>query len=357
MFGFGGSAAPVRKQPIKIETMAKRQRGNPMIALVPGPTRSALPGKIANKLGVPLTPIEHFMFNSGEPYIRAMDSLRYHDVFLIQTHNPPNLANDLISTFILCQALKLQSVSSLTVVKTYHEFSRQERKDKPHAPISAKWVADNFNMLGVDNLITMNLHAAAIEGYYKMPLHNLMGEIVLTNHISRMFGRKKSWFFASPDVGRIKMAKRSAEKAFKKDSLEHTVVISKGKLMQMGAQAVADESFVASDPAKVRGRAGVLIDDIIDGGTTMFKAAQALKKAGADEIYAAGVHPVLSKGAVEKLISSGLFAGIFVTDTIELDRLGELPSMFKVVSLAPFLAEVIKRTFVGQSLSDLREVG
>ena len=344
---FGAGRRPLTP----LEKRAAKSRVVPRMSLLTGTTHPVLAQKISNSLEVPLAPIEALRFAGGEWYMRPKETLRGADVFVIQTANTGTVNDDILQTGILLDTAKRSSTSSITLVHPYLPYGRQERKDKPHAPISARLIADFFIMAGAERLITLNMHASAVEGFYNITVDNLRGEYVLINFLQGIFKNIKSLSIASPDIGRLKMAERIAKILFPKTYFNHLVAIRKKRNKPGHVQ----ESTVVS--GRVRGRAIIVIDDMIDGGGTMRSAGRVLKKKGASSIIAAAVHPVFSGEAVIKLSLDENFERIVVTDTINIPEANSLPEKFEVVSIAPLLAEIIRRTFLGESLEGYLEVG
>lgn len=275
-------------------------------------------------------------FSEGEIRVKIEDNVRGKDVFVVQPTCPPANEN-LMELLIIIDALKRASAARITAVMPYYGYARQDRKDQPRVPITAKLVANLLTVAGASRVLTMDLHAGQIQGFFDIPLDHLFAVNVFVEYIETL--KIKDIVVVSPDVGGIKTARAYAKR--------------------MGAGlAIVDKRRVSPEKAEVmnilgdvEGKNAFLVDDIIATGGSLIEAANALKKAGVKEIYAAVVHGVLSGKAVEN-IEKSVIQKLIITNTIPLDEKKKHPKV-KVLSVAPLLAEAIKRIHWEESISCL----
>ena len=301
-----------------------------------GRSNRPLAEKIAKHVGEPLGKCEIKTFSDGEIWVKYSDNIRGSDVFIVQSTNPP--AENLLELLIMIDAAKRASARKVAAVIPYFGYARQDRKDQPRVSITAKLVANLLTGAGADRVITMDLHAPQIQGFFDIPVDHLYSSAVLVKHFKRR--RIKNLAVASPDVGGIKMAR-----AYAKRLGADLIVIDKRRPRQ-------NEAEVMNIIGEVRGKNILIVDDLIDTGGTLCNAVRALKSAGAIEIYAACTHPVLSGNAIERIDRCPL-KNILVTDTLEV---GSDSTKVDLVSVAEIFAEAIKRTFKYQSISSLFDV-
>jgi ribose-phosphate pyrophosphokinase len=293
---------------------------------------------IAKYIGVELGKAEMSRFSDGEIHIRLDDSVRGSDVYLIQSTSAP--VNDhLIELLVMVDALKRASAKTINVVMPYYGYARQDRKARSRDPITAKLVANLIETAGAHRVIAMDLHAMQIQGFFDIPVDHLLGVPILGDY----FHEKglPSPVVVSPDHGGVVRARRLA------DTLQAPLAIIDKRRPEPGVVEVMN---IIGD---VTGRTAILIDDIIDTAGTIALAANALKEAGAGDIYACCTHPVLSGPAIERLEASPIIE-IVVTDTIPLrEPIGT--SKLRVLSVAPLMGEAIVRIHKHQSISKLFE--
>ncbi|ALV65449.1 ribose-phosphate pyrophosphokinase [Campylobacter fetus] len=289
---------------------------------------------VAKYLGIPLSEASIKRFSDGEISVQIGESVRGKDVFVIQpTCAPANI--NLMELLILTDALKRSSASSITAVVPYFGYARQDRKAAPRVPITAKLVANMMQTAGINRVVTMDLHAGQIQGFFDIPVDNLYGTIVFMDYVKSK--NLKNPIVASPDVGGVARA-RSLAKTMNLDM----VIVDKRR-------EKANESEVMNVIGDVSGKDVILIDDMIDTAGTIVKAAEIFKKKGATSVMAFCTHPVLSGPAYERLVSGSLDE-LVVTDTIPLK---EHPSCIKVLSVAPLFGEVIRRVYHDESVNSL----
>jgi ribose-phosphate pyrophosphokinase len=278
--------------------------------------------------------IELKRFSDGEIWVKYGENIRGLDVFIIQSTNPP--ADNLMELLIMIDAAKRASAKTITAVIPYFGYARQDRKDQPRVAISAKLIANLLTVAGADRIITMDLHAAQIQGYFDIPFDHLYGSSVFNERIEL---HKKNLVVVSPDVGGIKIAR-----AYAKMLDCGLVVIDKRR----PKQNLAEVMNIIGD---VDGKDILIVDDLIDTAGTFVGAIDALKEKGALNIYGAITHPVLSGNAMERIRNSKV-SKLFVTDSINIEGIHQ-EEKIQVVSSAELFAEAIRRTFNNESISSL----
>ena len=302
-----------------------------------GSSNRPLAEKIAERLGKTLGAIELKRFSDGEIWVKYGENIRGSDVFIIQSTNPPS--ENLLELLIMVDAAKRASAKRITAVIPYFGYSRQDRKDQPRVSISAKLIANLITVAGADRVMTMDLHAAQIQGFFDIPFDHLYGSPMFIGLIEDI---KDNLVVVSPDVGGIKIA-RSYAKRLHAD----LVVIDKRRPKQNLAEVV---HIIGS----VENKDVLLVDDLIDTAGTFIGAIEALKKNGALDIYGAITHPLFSGPAIERINKSQL-KKLFVSDTIEFTRNGDSDKI-SVVTASDLFAEAIKRTYLNESISSLFDI-
>ena len=298
--------------------------------LISGTANRKLAEEVAKILKVPLTPVEIKRFHDGEIYCRVLESVRGCDVFIIQPTSPDASLN-LMELLIMVDALKRSSPDRITAVIPYYGYCRQDKKTKPREPITAKLVANMIETAGVDRVIMFDLHVAQVQGFFDIPSDNLDVIPLFGDYIA---GKKlKDIVVVSPDAG-------GAARARSFGKVLNTSIAIVDKRRQ--EQNVAEVKNVIGD---VKGKTALIVDDIIDTAGTATEAANIVIKFGAKEVYALATHGVLSGTAAERISKSPL-KEVIVTNTIEISK-EKMISKLKVISIAPFLAETIKRTHEG----------
>jgi ribose-phosphate pyrophosphokinase len=278
--------------------------------------------------------IELKRFSDSEIWIKYGENIRGSDVFIIQPTNPP--AENLLELLIMVDAAKRASAKRITAVIPYFGYSRQDRKDQPRVSITAKLVANLITVAGADRVMTMDLHASQIQGFFDIPFDHLYGSTVFSGLFD---GFKKNLVVVSPDVGGIKLA-RSYAKRLHAD----LVVIDKRRPKQNLAEVVHIIGNVENKDV-------LLVDDLIDTAGTFVGAIKALKKKGARNIYGAITHPILSGQAIERINNSEL-TKLYVSDTIPIKKDADL-NKISVISASGIFAEAIRRTYNNESISSL----
>jgi ribose-phosphate pyrophosphokinase len=311
------------------------------LMLFSGRANPELAAKIANKLGVDLGPITLKTFSNGEVYCRFEESIRGADVFLVQpTCANPALglsANDaLMELLLMIDAAVGASAHRVIAVTPWFGYSRQDKKSAPREPISSRLVARMLESAGADRVLTMDLHAGQIQGFFRNPVDHMTALFMLTQYFDDL--GLTDLVVVAPDAGRVKLNKKFASKIG-----AELAILDK----ERPAQQVAEIGYVIGD---VRGRTAVLVDDMIDTAGTLKAAAQTVLDEGASRVFAAATHPVLSGNAYENLAASG-FEQIVITDTIPL-RPGA-PDNIRVLSCAELLTDSIRRIFTDDSVSEV----
>ncbi|MFB9273884.1 ribose-phosphate diphosphokinase [Cohnella cellulosilytica] len=311
---------------------------DPTLKLFSCSSNPDLARSIAGYIGVELGNVTLSRFSDGEIHVQLDDSVRGSDVYVVQSTSAP--VNDhLIELLVMVDALKRASAKTINVVVPYYGYARQDRKARSRDPITAKLVANLIETAGAHRVIAMDLHAMQIQGFFDIPVDHLLGVPILGDYFHNK--QLASPVVVSPDHGGVVRARRLA------DTLQAPLAIIDKRRPEPGVVEVMN---IIGD---IRGRTAILIDDIIDTAGTIALAANALKEAGAGDIYACCTHPVLSGPAIERLEASPLVE-IVVTDTIPLKQPCGTDKV-KVLSVAPLLAEAIVRVHEQQSLSSLFE--
>ena len=299
-----------------------------------GTANQELSRQIAKYLGIPLSEASIKRFSDGEISVQIGESVRGKDVFIIQSTCAPTDTN-LMELLILTDAIKRSSASTVTAVIPYFGYARQDRKAAPRVSITAKLVANMIEIAGIDRVVTMDLHAGQIQGFFDIPVDNLYGTITFINYLKNK--HLSNPIVASPDIGGVARA-RSLAKQLNLD----LAIIDKRR-------EKANESEVMNVIGDANGKDVILIDDIVDTAGTLIKAAAAFKERGATSVTAFCTHPVLSGPAYER-IATGAIDELVVTDTIPLREQNE---HIKVISVAPLLAEVMRRVYLDESVNNL----
>lgn len=290
--------------------------------------------KISKYLSLPLSEASVKKFSDGEISVQIGESVRGKDVFIIQpTCEPAN--TNLMELLIITDALKRSSARSITAMVPYFGYARQDRKAAPRVPITAKLVANMIQTAGIDRVVTIDLHAGQIQGFFDIPVDNLYGSLVFVDYIRNK--HLKNPVVASPDIGGVARAREVAKKL----GLDLVIVDKR--------REKANESEVMNIIGDVKDKDVILVDDMVDTAGTLVKAAAAFKANGAASVMACCTHAVLSGAAYEKLNSDALDE-LAVTDTIPLKQ---QHNKIKVVTVAPLFAEVIRRVYHNESVNSL----
>ena len=289
--------------------------------------------EICKTLDVPLAKADVKRFSDGEISVQIAESVRGRDVFIVQSTGAPSNDN-LMELLIMTDALRRSSASSITAVVPYYGYARQDRKAAPRVPITAKLVADMFETAGIDRVVTIDLHAGQIQGFFDIPVDNLYGSIIFKEYVqSKRFANP---IVASPDIGGVARARYFAKQL----GLEMVIVDKR--------REKANESEVMNIIGDVEGKDVIIVDDMVDTAGTMVKAAAALKKNGATSVMAIATHGVLSGKAYVNLDSDALDE-LCISDTL----VTKPHDSVTVLSVAPLFAEVIRRVYHNESVNSL----
>ena len=292
--------------------------------------------KIAKAAGVPLGRLDIKNFSDGEIWAKFSDNIRGDDVFIVQSTQPPS--DNLLELLILIDAARRASARRITAVIPYFGYARQDRKDQPRVSVTAKLIANLITEAGTDRVITMDLHAAQIQGFFDIPLDHLYASAVFSDY----FRLKKipNLSVVSPDVGGLKIARAYARR------LEADLILIDKR------RPKPNVAEVVNIIGNANGRNVLIIDDLIDTAGTFVNAVKALRENGAQEIYGACTHPILSGNATERINNSEL-TSLVVTDSVPL----RIPSpKIEIRSVAKIFAEAIVRTHNDQSISSLFDI-
>jgi ribose-phosphate pyrophosphokinase len=311
------------------------------LMLVSGRANRALGARIADKLGVELAHVTTKTFANGEVYCRYEESVRGADVFIVQPMcgNPDEglSANDsLMELLVMIDAAVGGSAHRVIAVAPWYGYSRQDKKSAPREPISARLVARMLESAGIDRLLTMDLHAGQIQGFFQKPCDHMTAMFILTQYFGDL--GLGDLVVVAPDAGRVKLNKRFAAKMG-----ADLAILNK----ERPAQQVAEINYVIGD---VKGKTAVIVDDIIGTAGTLKAAADAVLDAGASRVYAAATHGLFSGNAFENLAAAG-FEQVVVTDTVPLGP--GAPDFIKVLSCADLLTSSIRQIFTDGSVSDV----
>lgn len=302
---------------------------------------------VADYLDAPVGNAKVKKFNDGEISIRIKENVRNKDVFIIQSCCPTNEASvndNLIELYLMVRTMKRSSASSITAVIPYYGYARQDRKTEPRVPISAADIAMMLEIGGLDRVVTVDLHAGQIQGFFHYaPVDNLYASSVFVPYFAEK--NLDNVVVVSPDAGGVDRTKKFLEKLNAYGIDGNLALISK---QRAGAGVVSSMSLIGD----VVGADAIIVDDMCDTGGTLCKAAQLLKDEGAKRVFAVITHPVFSGTALEKIRNS-VIEEIVIADTVPLRD--EAPDNLKVISIGPLLGEAIRRIELGESVSDLFE--
>jgi ribose-phosphate pyrophosphokinase len=315
------------------------ERAKDELEIFTGNSNPALAREVSENLHVRLGEAEVGRFPDGEVMVEVRENVRGGDVFVIQsTCTPPN--ENLMELLLLMDALRRASAKRITAVIPYFGYGRQDRKVAPRVPISAKLVADLVTTAGASRVLTVDLHAGQIQGFFNIPVDNLYAMPVLIGYLRKRLDNKKV-VVISPDAGGVERAR-----AFARRLNAGLAIIDKRRVR---ASEVAEMRLVG----EVKDAVGVLVDDMIDTAGTITEAAKVVSNAGATEVFAVATHPILSDPACDRLNKS-IISEIIVTNSIPLRAKAQAElSKLKVLSVAPFVAEAIRRIHNEESVSSL----
>ena len=313
----------------------------PTVGIFAGSASQQLTTEIVEILGAKLGKIELGKFSDGEIKVEILENVRGHETYIVQSTCAPSNAN-LMELMLITDALKRSSASKITAIIPYYGYARQDRRVRSaRVPISAKVIADMMNTVGVDRVLTVDLHSESIQGFFDMPADNVYATKIMHDDIKSRSTNDEPILVVSPDAGGVVRARALAKFLGQSD----LAIIDKRR-------ATANESEVMNIIGDVAGKCCIVPDDMIDTAGTLCNAAQALKDAGAAKVKAYITHPVLSGQAIERISNSSIDE-LVVTNSIPLSPEAEKCSKIRVISLAPTIAECVRRLNNEESLSAL----
>ncbi|MEE4263684.1 MAG: ribose-phosphate pyrophosphokinase [Desulfobacteraceae bacterium] len=307
------------------------------VAIFAGNSNPGLAKKICDYLSLPLGGAKVNKFSDGEVQIEINENVRLKDIFIVQSTCFP-VNDNLVELLLMIDAFKRSSAKKITAVIPYFGYSRQDKKVAPRVPISAKLVSDMITLAGANRIITMDLHAGQIQGFFNIPVDNLFAAPVLIDHMRKHF--RDGLVIVSPDAGGVERAR-----AFAKRLDADLAIIDKRRDAPNQAKAMAVIG-------EVTGKVAIILDDMTDTAGTLTEAAEALTKAGASEVHACCAHPVLSGPAIDRISNSAL-KSLVVTDTIPLAENARTCDKIKVLTISQLVGEAIMRSYRGDSVTSL----
>lgn len=304
-----------------------------------GSSNPELAERICRELGRPLGRVKLSRFKSGEHYCLYEESIRNCDVFLVQTFSNP-INEHFVELLVMMDAAKRASARTINLVVPYYGYSRQERKAAPREPISAKMVADVLTTAGASRVITIDLHAPAIQGFFNIPVDHLTALDLISEHIKKK--NIKNPVVVSPDAGRATTAENLAN------------VLDAPFAMMIKKRPAHNESVITHVIGDVSGRTPIIIEDLIDTGSTIVNVVEGLKERGAEDVLVCATHAVFSGPALQRLDHPSI-CEVVITDSIAIP--GQHPERFRVLSVAPLLSNAIRYIVEGGSISSLFKYG
>jgi len=317
--------------------------GDKRLMLAAGRASGELATKMSTRLGVELTDPGLKTFSDGEIYCRYRESIRGADIFIVQSiagnvEAGLTINDSLMELMVMVEAAKGASAHRVIAVTPWYGYSRQDKKSAPREPITARLVAKMLETVGIDRVLTMDLHAGQVQGFFSKPVDHMTAMPVLTQFVEDNLGDERDLVIIAPDAGRVKLTQKFSQKIGRPYALLEK---------ERPAHEVAEIGKVIGD---VRGKVAVIVDDIIDTGGTLAVAAQTVLDEGASAVYAVATHGVFSGRAFETLEASPL-SGIVVTDTVPL-RDGA-PEKIRVLTSADILTDSVRRIFTDDSVSEI----
>jgi ribose-phosphate pyrophosphokinase len=310
------------------------------IKVFSGSAHPALAQAVADYLGIPLGKCEVFEFSNENIFVRILENVRQRDTFVIQPFSSP-VNRNLVEMLIMIDALKRASAARITAVVPYYAYGRTDKKDQPRVPITARLIADLLTVAGANRLLTVDLHAAQIQGFFSIPVDELTALYIL----SRYFEEKKlnkSLVVVATDIG---ISKRARDLAAKLDA--PLAIVEKRRV---GNQDRTEALNIIGD---VEGKLALTVDDEIDTAGSLVNVVSALEKRGAKGVYACCTHPIFSAPAIQRIVACPV-TEVVVTDTVPLDSTKKLDKI-TVLPIAPLLGEAIRRIHTGLSIGAMFE--
>ena len=303
-----------------------------------GSSNPLLATKIANECGTSLGELSIKRFTDGEIWVKYEENLRGNDVYIVQSSNPP--ADNIVELALLIDAAKRASAQRINVIMPYFGYSRQDRKDEPRVPISAKVMMDIFVKAGADRIVTMDLHSTQIQGFSSKPVDNIYGSLVLMPELEKHFqvlSKEDNLTVLIPDMGSSKLGQSYARRLGMSFAL-----IDKRR-------SAHNQSEVVSVVGELKDQHILIVDDMIDTAGTISNAIKVAKEKGALSVTIAATHGILSSNAIDKL-SDDIVSSIFLTDTVDMSKVKDNKKL-KIISSAKIFAETINRIHSGESVS------
>jgi|UniRef100_A0A7V3RI26 ribose-phosphate pyrophosphokinase len=305
--------------------------------LFAGSASQELAKEIGENIGIVLSRSSVTKFADGELKIKIEENIRGQDVFIVQSTNPP--AENILELLLFLDAAKRASAERITAVIPYYGYARQDRKDEPRVPISSKLIADLLATAGADRVLTMDLHAEQIQGFFDIPVDHLYAAPVFIDYYQKMDLR--NFVIVSPDAGRVNRVRAFARRLGKDIPI---AIIDKRR-------TGPNQSMVVNIIGEVEGKNVIIYDDMIDTGGTIVDAAEGLAKKGVKDIYVCAVHGLFSKNAIPRLKDAPI-KEIVITNTLKISE-EKMIDKLKILSIASLLAEAIKRIHNNESISSL----
>lgn len=309
------------------------------IKVFAGTSNPDLARKISELLDVPLGSMRSMRFSDGEMYVEVGENVRNSDVYIVQSTCTPANEN-LMELLITIDALKRASAKTICAVIPYYGYARQDRKVAPRTPITSKLVADLLSAAGASRVLSVDLHAGQIQGFFDIPFDHLFAKPVLLGHMRDEFENLDEAVIVSPDAGGVERARSYAK------------VLGMGLAIIDKRRPKANIAKIMNIVGEVEGLDAILLDDMVDTAGTLTEASRALKDKGARRVLAYSTHPVLSGPAIERLVDSPI-EKLIVTDTIPLSEEAKKCGKIEVLSIAPLLAKALRRIHLGESVSSL----
>ena len=302
-----------------------------------GSSHQSLGKEIAEYLGIEMGRVELSQFSCGETYARINESIRGHEIYILQSPGE-NVNNDLMELFIMMDSLKRSSAKAIHVIMPHFAYARQDKKSAPREPITSRLLADLLSSVGLDRLITMDLHADQIQGFFAQPVDHLTAMPLFVDYFSKK--DLQNLVVVAPDAGRAKFAKKLSDKLGGELAFMHKT------------RPGHNQAEITNIVGNVKDKTVLLVDDMVDTAGSVTGGLKTLREHGCkDDIYLAATHPVFSGPAIERFKTAG-FKEVVVTNTIDLPS-EKLFDGLKILSCGPMLAEAIKRNYEKKSISSL----
>lgn len=314
--------------------------GEKRLVLASGRAHPVLAQEVSEELGVEVLPMDAWDFANGEIYVRYGESVRGSDAFVLQSHPAP-INTWLMEHLIMIDALKRASTKRITAIAPSFPYARQDKKHRGREPISARLVADLYQTAGIDRMISVDLHAPQVQGYFDRPVDHLMALPILSKYVEGKYGQEDI-VVVSPDAGRIRVAEQWAKRL----GGVGLAFVHKSRDPKRPNQAVAKRVI-----GEVSGKTCILVDDMIDTAGTIVQAVEALHSHGATKVVVATTHPILSDPATERLRTSGV-AEVICTNTLPVPPEKEFEQLTQL-SIAPLIARAIRAVFDDGSVTSL----